>query len=159
MFSKDGIVKEIADEVTRVAAFADAYSAESRRDLWRIEQFGAPTSKDILGVERTLKALGAVLEERVAIICRKRVAGCVPGLVVAVAVADKFDRVRVLARAHAKVQPHVDLGAVGIVEARHEQTDLLVYYGYVVGVDDNAHGDLARRRCGQRLGQRCHDRV
>jgi hypothetical protein len=74
VFSEDGIVKKVADEMAWIGAFADAYRAELRRDLWRIEQLGAPTSKGIFGVERTFKARGTVRKERVTFGCGKRLA-------------------------------------------------------------------------------------
>ena len=143
VLSENGIVKKVADEMARIGTFADAYGAKLWRHLWRIEQLEAPTSKDVFGVKRPFKALRTVREVRVAFLCGERLACDVLLLIEAITMADKFDRVRVLAGAHSQVQPYVDLVAVSFVKARYECMDLVVHHRYVVGMGDDAHGDLA----------------
>lgn len=88
MFGKDGVVEEVANEMSRVATLANAHTTKFRRDFWRVKQLGAPTSEDVLGLERAVQGLRAAPKERVAIVRRKLVTCDVFVQVIAIATAD-----------------------------------------------------------------------
>lgn len=159
VFGEHGIVEEVADEVTRVSALPDPDSVEFWRDFRVVKQLAAPALKDVVDIDSAFKLLGAASEEAVALVLWEREACNVLVLVVAVATTELFDRVRILVRAHAKVQPDVDLVRVCVIEVRYDCADLIVCDGNVVRVDNDPDGDTTCRRWGEIFRQSRHDRV
>ena len=159
VFGENGIVEEVADEVTWISALANSHGAEFWRDFRAVEQFAAPALEDIVDIESAFKLLGAASEKAVALVLGEREACDVRVRVVTVATAELFDRVRVLVRAHTEMQPNVDLMGVCVIEARDYRAHLVVCDRNVIRMDEDLDRDTACRRWGKVFRQSRHNRV